>query len=222
MKLHELQDRIIENKDWATALFVFCFFILVVAKTRFESRFNDFIKLFISDKYTRIYKESSHLYSGFNVIMFIINVVTLSFLILLFLAHIKYSVKTDWVLFIQIATAISIFIISKFLIEKIIATIFNIEEIIEQLNLQKVNYRTYFTLLLLPVVMILYFNNFTENYIYYWLFSILLVINLLIYVISLKNYQKYIFSKLFYFILYLCALEIAPYYFMYYLITKNS
>ncbi|MEO8255598.1 MAG: DUF4271 domain-containing protein, partial [Flavobacterium sp.] len=31
-----------------------------------------------------------------------------------------------------------------------------------------------------------------------------------------------IFSKLFYFILYLCTLEIAPYFFMYYLFTKGS
>ena len=38
--------------------------------------------------------------------------------------------------------------------------------------------------------------------------------------ISIKNYQNIIFSKLFYFILYLCALEIAPYYFMYYWFTK--
>ncbi|WP_395049469.1 DUF4271 domain-containing protein, partial [Flavobacterium sp.] len=41
------------------------------------------------------------------------------------------------------------------------------------------------------------------------------------YLVSIKNYQNIIFSKLFYFILYLCALEIAPYYFMYYWFTKG-
>ena len=221
MKIMELQDRIIENKDWATMLFVFCFFLLVVAKTRFESRFNDYIKLFFSDKYTRIYKESNHLYSGFNVLLFIINIITLSFLVLLFLNYNNHRDKADWILYIQIITYITIFILSKFLVEKIIAVIFNVEELIEQFNLQKVSYRTYFTLLLLPVVMFFYFNNFTANSLFLWLFYILLAINILIYIISLKNYQKFIFDKLFYFILYLCALEIAPYYFMYYLITKN-
>ena len=221
MKILELHDRIIENKDWATILFIFCFFLLVVAKTRFESRFNDYIKLFFSDKYTRIYKESNHLYSGFNVLLLIINVITLSFFILLFHNYKLHSEKTDWILYIQIITFISIFIFSKFLIEKIIAVIFNIEELVEQFNLQKVSYRTYFALLLLPVVMFLYFNNFIENSLFLWLLYILLAINILVYIISLKNYQKFIFGKLFYFILYLCALEIAPYYFMYYLITKN-
>ncbi|RZJ46716.1 MAG: DUF4271 domain-containing protein, partial [Flavobacterium sp.] len=37
-----------------------------------------------------------------------------------------------------------------------------------------------------------------------------------------KTYQNAIIGKLFYFILYLCALEIAPYYFMYYWITKEA
>jgi hypothetical protein len=221
MNLLELQDRIIENKDWATILFILCLALIVIAKTRFESRFNDFIKLFFSDKYTRIYKETNHLYSGFNVIMLIVNVITLSFFTILLLNHINKGDIHDWILFIQIVTFVTIFIISKFLIEKIIAVIFNIEEIIEQFNLQKLNYRTYFTLLFFPIVLTLYFNNISKNNLLIWLMYSLLLINVLIYVVSLKNYQKFIFGKLFYFILYLCALEIAPYYFMYYLISKN-
>ena len=37
---------------------------------------------------------------------------------------------------------------------------------------------------------------------------------------ALKNYQKLIISKLFYFILYLCALEIAPYLVIYKLLIE--
>jgi hypothetical protein len=48
-----------------------------------------------------------------------------------------------------------------------------------------------------------------------------LATNLLTYLVSLKNYQNLFLGKLFYFILYLCALEIAPYYFMYYWFTKS-
>jgi hypothetical protein len=51
--------------------------------------------------------------------------------------------------------------------------------------------------------------------------AIVIAANLATYVVSVKNYQNLIFSKLFYFILYLCALEIAPYYFMYYWFTKG-
>ena len=61
------QERIIENKDWATVLFVLSFVIIAVTKSTFETRFTDFSKLIVSDKYNKIYKESSQLFSWFNI-----------------------------------------------------------------------------------------------------------------------------------------------------------
>jgi hypothetical protein len=217
----ELHPRITENKDWATLVFLFALAFIVIAKGAFESRFNDFIRLIVSDKYIKIYRESSHLMSGFNVLLVAVNLISLSFFIQLVFYHLDYGEKTDWVLFIRIFTMLSVFIFSKFLIEKIIATIFGIEEVIEQFSLQKVTFRTYMGLLLLPVTFMLFYSDYITNFIIYSIIIILLTINLLAYFISLKIYQNFIFSKFFYFILYLCALEIAPYYFIYYLITKN-
>jgi len=218
----ELHLRNIENKDWATLIFVFSLALIVIAKSAFESRFNDFIRLIVSDKYTKIYRESSHLMSGFNVLLFIINLISLSFFIQMILVYFfNYGEKTDWVLFVRIFTALSVFILSKFLIEKIIATIFGIEEIIEQFSLQKVNFRTYIGLLLLPISITLFYSNYSIKTVIISVILTLLTTNTLTYIISLKNYQNSIISNMFYFILYLCALEIAPYYFIYYLIRKN-
>ena len=116
---------------------------------------------------------------------------------------------------------LNIFILSKFLIEKIIATVFNIEEFVEQLNLKKVSYRTFISLLIIPFnIFFFYKDNYTIS-VFYALGFIMIAINLYNYLISLKVYQNILLGRLFYFILYLCALEIAPYYIMYYLITKN-
>ena len=112
-----------------------------------------------------------------------------------------------------------IFVLSKFLIEKIIATTFNIEEFAEQFNLQKVSYRTFIGILLLPVNIYLFYNNASDILIY-CIIGVILIINMLTYLVSLRIYQNLVVGNLFYFILYLCALEIAPYYFIYYLITK--
>lgn len=218
----ELHYRIIANKDWATLIFVITLALIVLAKTAFESRFNDFLRLIVSDKYNKIYRESSHLMSGFNVLLFTVNLVSLSFFIQMILVHFfKYPDKTDWILYVRIFTLLSVFILSKFIVEKIIAATFGIEEIIEQFNLQKVNFRTYAGLLLLPVSIMLFYGDYASKSLLLIIIVTLLIINLLTYLISLKNYQNLIFGKLFYFILYLCALEIAPYYFIYYLITKN-
>lgn len=217
----QLHPRLIENKDWATLVFVFSLVFITIAKSAFDSRFNDFIKLIISDKYSKIYRESSHLISGFNVLLVTVNLISLSFFIQLIFFHLGLGEKTDWILFVRIFTLLTVFILSKFLLEKIIATVFGIEEVIEQFNLQKVTFRTYIGLLLLPITLILFYNNYIPNAVIYTIIVILLTINLLTYFLSLKIYQNLIFSKFFYFILYLCTLEIAPYYFIYYLITKN-
>ncbi|MEO8235565.1 MAG: DUF4271 domain-containing protein [Flavobacterium sp.] len=221
MSKTELIPRIVENKDWVTILFVIAFALVVVTKTAFENRFRDFINLLINDKYLKIYKDSSNLMSWFTILLFVVQLISLSFFLQLVLSYYGYTTKTNWVTFIQIFTFLSFFILSKFLIEKIIATSFNIENFIEQFNLFKVSYRTYIGLLLLPVNIIMYYTNIMNTYTIIGVMIMLLIINAVTYLLSLKNYQKLLLSKLFYFILYICALEIAPYYFMYYIITKS-
>ncbi|MFV5698148.1 DUF4271 domain-containing protein [Flavobacterium sp. ZT3R17] len=219
---HVLHPRITGNKDWATLLFVLSFAIIAVTKSVFENRFGDFSKLIFSDKYTKIYRDSSHLKSGFTIALFFVQVISFAFFIQLSLSQFGYATKTDWILYIQITTFLIFFILSKYLIEKIIATAFNMEEFVEQFNLQKVTYRTYIGLTILPINIILfYYDSISRNFPLF-IIAIVLIINILTYLISIKNYQNLIFSKLFYFILYLCALEIAPYYFMYYWFTKGS
>ncbi len=213
--------RIIENKDWATILFVSGFALIAIVKNVFETRFNDFMNLIVSDKYIKIYRDSSHLMSAFTILLFIVQLISLAFFIQLALNSFGYVSKSDWMVFIQITTLLFVFILSKFLIEKIIATTFDIEEFVEQFNLQKVGYRTYVALFLLPLDIILFYNdNLSKNWFVFIIISLVLM-NVITYVIALKNYQSLLYSKIFYFILYLCTLEIAPYYFMYYWFTNK-
>ena len=221
MMENALHLRVIENKDWATILFVISFAVIAMTKSAFENRFADFAKLIYSDKYTNIYKDSSNLKSGFTISLFFVQIISLAFFIQLSLSFFGYASKTDWILYIQIITFLIFFVLSKFLIEKIIATAFEIEEFVEQFNLQKVTFRTYIGLFLLPINIILFYYDSISRNILIFFISIVLIVNIITYLVSIKNYQNIIFSKLFYFILYLCALEIAPYYFMYYWFTKG-
>jgi len=53
-----LQPRILEPRDWATYLFVFSFILIAITKTAFESRFSEFIRILVSDKYIKVYKDT--------------------------------------------------------------------------------------------------------------------------------------------------------------------
>jgi hypothetical protein len=214
-----LNPRVIEPKDWATCLFILSFALIAITKTAFETRFNDFMRILVTDKYIKVYKDSSNLMSGFTVLLFIVQAISFSFFIQIALDYFGISSKYDWINFIRIFVFFGVFVLSKFLIEKIIATTFNIEEFIEQFNLQKVSYRTFIAIVLLPVNIYLFYNN-SSYLLIYCVIGAILIINLLTYLVSLRIYQNLVIGNLFYFILYLCALEIAPYYFIYYFITK--
>ena len=200
-------------------MFVFSFCLIENTKTAFETRFNDFLRILVSDKYIKVYKDTSHLMSGFTILLFLVQVVSFSFFIQIILDHFGYISKFDWISYLRIFTFFGVFVLSKFLIEKIIASTFTIEEFAEQFNLQKVSYRTFIGILLLPVNIYLFYNNASDILIY-CIIGVILIINMLTYLVSLRIYQNLVVGNLFYFILYLCALEIAPYYFIYYLITK--
>ncbi len=216
----ELIPRISENKDWITLLFVVTLSLVAITKTAFENRFSDFTNLIGNNKYLKIYKDSSNLMSWFTILLYVVQMFSFSFFIQLVLTYYGYTFKTNWVTFVQIFTFLSFFTLSKFLVEKIIATAFDVENYIEQFNLFKVSYRTYIGLLLLPINLILYYSDFMNTYVIIGILATLLAFNAITYLLSLKNYQKFLFGNLFYFILYICTLEIAPYYFIYYFISK--
>jgi hypothetical protein len=214
--------RTLANKDWATLLFIIALILIAMVRTFFESRFTDYIKLLYSEKYVKVYKDSSfYMMSGFNLFLFLVNLLSVSFIVILILDHYHLGSKTDWMLFLRIFTLLAVFILSKYLFEKIIGVTFDIEELIDNFNLNKVSYRNYIGLVLLPLALFLYYGNYLTNTLIFVLITAVLIINILTYLLSLKNYQNLIIGKFYYFILYLCALEIAPYYFIYYLVTKN-
>ncbi|OIQ21688.1 MAG: DUF4271 domain-containing protein [Flavobacterium sp. MedPE-SWcel] len=215
-------ERTIENKDWATILFILCLALIAINKTVSKKRFSEFIRLFYSDKYIKVYKDGGNMLNGFTISFFIIHVVSFTFLIHFLLSYYGFSDKISLIAFIQNFTFLTVFILAKYLIDKIIATAFDIEEFGESFNLHKVSYRTYIGLLLLPITAILFYNDTPHPSIVYTLLIALLIVTLISYITSLRLYQSLIQSKLFYFILYLCTLEIAPYYFMYYWFTNSK
>ena len=87
--------RIIENKDWATILFVISFATVAITKSAFENRFADFAKLIYSDKYINIYKDGNHLNSGFTIALFFVQLISFAFFIQISFSHFIELIKID-------------------------------------------------------------------------------------------------------------------------------
>ena len=216
-----LHPRLIENKDWATLLFLLAFILIAITRSVFQNRFEEFSKLIASNKYIKVYRDSTTIMIWFPILLFVLQMISVSFLIQLTLHYFGHIVKFDWISYIRVFTFFSVFVLSKYLIEKIIATAFDIEELIAHINFEKLSYRNYVSMLILPVNCILFYNDNLDVKLFLSFICIILTINLWYYLKSINNYQNLILSNIFYFILYLCTIEIAPYYFAYYWFTKR-
>jgi len=215
------ESRAIYNTDWATILFLICFVLIATNRQLFYAQFSEFVKLPVNDKYLKIYKDPEHLRTWFFISLYLVQIISFSFIIQITLSNYGYTTKDNYISFVRIITVLNFFILSKHFCEKIISNTFDINDIEHNVNLFKAYHRIYLGLITLPIALILYYNNINSLTSINIIISVLLIINLVNYLTGIKNYKKIIFSNFFYFILYLCALEIAPYFFMYYFFTKS-
>jgi len=201
--------------DWATVLFILTLATIVINRITFPNRFEDFIKLAFSNKYLSTYRDSNNMKSSFTISMFFVQMISLSLFIHYIISATGITALNDFVSYARILSILMFFVLVKYFVEKIIAVCFNIEEFTDQYNLVKVSYRSFLGLVLLPIVAILFYNRFSFDYFIWIVMGIFILFNIILFVLLLKNYQKLFSNFLFYFILYLCTFEIAPYVILY-------
>jgi len=211
-----LTERIITNKDWATLLFFVGFSIIAINRTVFSVRFAEFTRLAISDKYLKIYKDNTNLRNSFTLSFLTIQLLSITFFLQIVAKSFGIIPEYSLLSFIQILNFTCFFVIGKYLIDKIIGITFDIEDFVDHFNLQKATYRNYIGMYLLVVDLVLFYNDIVNQMIVGALGITLILTNISLYVIFIKNHRKTILNKLFYFILYLCTLEIAPYFIIYF------
>jgi hypothetical protein len=189
-----------------------CILIIAILKVIYPKRFNDFIRLPVSNNYFLAKGKSEELRHPFSILLFIIQLISISLFINLFFLE---KGKANVLLFLQILFVVFVFIIVKTSIEKMIGAIFSIEKLIDHYIYEKLSYRNFLSLLLIIANLIFYFSIKPDLNILLILTGILFLGNMLILSYSYKNYRSLIFSNLFYFLLYICALEISPYLILY-------
>ena len=209
-----MQDiyRTIDPFDWITFILIGCIIIVTVLKVVYPKRFDDFIKLPISNNYFLTKGKFEELKHPFSVLFFLIQVLTLSLFIFLFFL-VKGGLSAT--IFIKITLASFTFILMKTCIEKLIGSIFDIETIINKYIFTKLSYRNFISLFLIVLNFIFYFSVEPTMLLLFIFSGLIVVLNLFILFINYKNYRSLIFSNFFYFLLYICALEISPYLILY-------
>jgi len=202
-----------QNNDWITGLFILILVLLTGLKFFYQERVTFSGIHFFSKNYMSIYfnKDKNKIFNIFQSTFFLIQLIVLSFLC--YFVSLKFNLNVQVFKlhpFLNILLSICFYFLFRYLIDYLLSVMFNLKKEIKRLLFSKMSYFHNITLWLIPFLILL---NYIENYKDIILnITLIIFLSLLIlrYSLLLYHNKKLIFSDLFYFILYLCALEIAP------------
>ena len=203
------------SNDFYTIVLVLGIFIIAIAKLVSPKRFDDFVSVLGNSKYIKIYSREQKFLDKFDALLFINLILSTS--LFSFIMY-QYFTKTSTIsvdLMIKISFGICVFILIKVLFERLIGSLLDIDTAIDQYLFQKISYKNFLGILLIPINAILIYSFSPTMLFFYIFFSLLFAVIITGLITSLKTHQTLIKHNVFYFILYLCALEIAPFIILY-------
>ena len=208
--------REIISNNWITIILTLNLIVLVFAKVANPLKFADFTGLFSSNKFVLFNQKGNQLSSIFNVFLILMQALSIStFLFICIKVFELMDIKNDWIVFLKVFSFYLAFVVCKVLVEKIIGAIFSIDNLLDDYLFYKLSYRNFFGLILLPFnIIFIYTAEPSKIFIMIFIAAILLF-NVIVMISAYKKNENLILNNLLYFILYLCALEIAPYFIVY-------
>lgn len=206
--------------DILTLTFIGCIIIVALSKSLFTKRFNEFILLLFNSRHTNQYIKEQRFFDLFEGLLFLNFIINLGLLLHIYLSNQASNAIPQMDVF-KYALLIGLFLILKVLFERLLSSVLDIEPIIDKYIFEKTSFQNFIGLLLLPLNALLIYSIPPSHIILITLLAILLSIQLFGLFLFIKNNLNVFRKSLFYFILYLCTLEIAPYVVLYKIITTN-
>jgi len=206
------------SNEWFTVFIMLALGFLTLSKFLFSKRFDDFLAVIGNSKYLKIYARDQKFVDGFDTLMFLNLVISVSIFSFLMYTEFVSPAAFNLVQFFKLLFGVGALVLIKVLLERLIGSLFDIDGLIDSYLFQKTTYKNYTGFILLPVNILLIYTLSPSKSVVYVVLALILLINLIGFITSFKNHQKILLNNLFYFILYLCALEIGPYLILYHFI----
>ncbi len=202
--------------DWFTASIIICLLFLAITKLLFPKRFNDFVEILGNSNYLKIYVKDQKFINIFDGLLFMNLIISITIFVSLCIITLEQNIQEqNLTLYYKLFVGIGSLLIIKALLDRLIGSLFEIDELMNDYVFQKITYKNYIGLVLLPINIILLYALEPSKSIMLIAIFILFVVGFMGFLESVKSHLKLLKVNLFYFILYLCALEIAPYIILY-------
>ena len=192
---------------WVFPAFLLIFGLVAFLRAFYPKHFADYERLLVNNKYIAIYGKKERKLHLFTVVLYLMQCVCLALLIYVGMKH--FGIKklfSERFMFLELTLLVTVILMLKLVIQQWVSSLFDLSDFSNDYIFIRIAYSSYAAIgaSLVSVTLLAV------------LFIILLIINALSWVEIIKNNLKEIKPYIFYFILYLCALEIAPYVFLIY------
>ncbi len=204
------QERIIISQDWIILVFALCLFLITVAKIFSRTSIADLLTAYVSDRFINISRTKSDGFIVLKTASLIVYALCIALLVYALLVNKSVKPATLNTYFLSLL-GVSVFLLLKHYIAKLLATILDFEPLIEYLHFHRNIYRCMLSYLILVASVLLFIVFKTSLTATLYIAGFCLITVLVYNIVLLYTHRLLLFSRMFYFILYLCTLEIVPY-----------
>lgn len=211
--MFEAKEIIHQNHHWVSLVFLAILIFLTWAKVLYKDRLLHAASLFVANKYLLIYfnKEKNDIINLFQFLLFMVQILALALLFYFANNLWQFSDRLSGLNgYLLLAGIVGLYFCFRYLAGFFLVEIFNIKNKCSRLVYDKISYFNNLILWILPFLILSAYANIYKEFFFKITFFILIILLILRYGLVLVNNKKLIVNNLFYFILYLCALEIAP------------
>jgi len=211
----EAINRIAETWDWISVILFASLLVLAGVRQLSRISFTEFLSVYTSSRFIKITRDDRidnyYLLQQTGIIIYTIGISLMLFKLYL----IRVEAQAGFTDFLLILTIVGAFLLFRHYLSKLIATIGNFDEVVLLIDHQRNLYRAAFSIAFLAVNAFLFYVFPDEPTLIYGICIVVVVFLFLYHLILIYSHRKILGPSLFYFILYLCTLEIAPYLLLY-------
>src|SRR5690606_10234354 len=204
-------EKTVVSLDWMGLVLFLSLLALTLGKALHHGKFLNFIILPFNDKYMLLHQKKGQLFDWFQMLLTLFQLLNLALFIFLALkAFGALPQESDWGVFLFVLGSLALFQLLKSGVQLFTGYVFNSLELISGILFSKLSYLNHSGIVLCVADLVLTYILVDSKTVIYIALGLLVLINGIGAVKLLKHHQKAMVPYFMYFILYLCALEIAP------------
>lgn len=200
-------ERVLFSNDWITLLLLLLFFFLFLLKLIDSTRLKNVLFTLFKVSFLEFQEDENYrIFDFFQFLFYLFSIIVISMILNDFKGYYLSDSTPNFKNFYQIFFSLSFYLLIKKGLENLLSFVLLLKRKLQFFLISKTNYLFAISFYLYLAILLKQYAQLNQVVIFY--FAVLLFFSRFIF--HFLNNKNLILSQLFYFILYICAFEIAP------------